>query len=82
MQLFLLLHYPFVPQTPEEQASIKSLIAMDVTEEEDRSRLNDHLAGMRLEEVQERETEKEMETQHEGMGLLLYHNRIFVYDWY
>jgi hypothetical protein len=36
-----------------EQASIKSLIAMDVTEEEDRSRLNEHLAGMRLEEVQE-----------------------------
>jgi hypothetical protein len=34
----------------EEQASIKSLIAMDVTEEEDRSRLNDHLAGMRLED--------------------------------
>jgi hypothetical protein len=62
----------------EEQASIKSLIAMDVTEEEDRSRLNDHLAGMRLEEVQERNTEKETETHHEGMGLLLYHNRIYV----
>jgi hypothetical protein len=62
----------------EEQASIKSLIAMDVIEEEDRNRFNDHLAGMRLEEVQQRDNEKETESQHEGMGLLLYHNRIFV----